>query len=102
MTTRGAITLETLRAPGLSVERSLELSGQWFNELCLWLQSPIGELGNIGWPMVPSSPIGDWSHRQSSLNHWPDSSRARSTARPGARSISRVADLVVVTAALPY
>jgi hypothetical protein len=45
-------TPEMLRPPGLTVERSLELSGQWFNELCLWLQSPIGALGNIGWPMV--------------------------------------------------
>jgi hypothetical protein len=51
VTSRGA-TLDTLRAPGLAVERSLELSGQWFNELCLWLQSPIGELGPLGWPMV--------------------------------------------------
>jgi hypothetical protein len=48
---RGA-TPDILRAPGLTVERPLELSGQWFNELCLWLQSPIGALGNIGWPMV--------------------------------------------------
>src|SRR5688500_20361221 len=47
-----ATTLDMLRAPGLTVERSLELSGQWFNDLCLWLQSPIGALGNIGWPMV--------------------------------------------------
>lgn len=51
MMARGA-TLDMLRAPGLTVERSLELSGQWFNELCLWLQSPIGALGTIGWPMV--------------------------------------------------
>jgi hypothetical protein len=51
MSTRTS-TLETLRAPGLAVERSLELSGQWFNELCLWLQSPIGALGNLGWPMI--------------------------------------------------
>lgn len=47
-----ATTLDMLRAPGLTVERPLELSGQWFNDLCLWLQSPIGALGNIGWPMV--------------------------------------------------
>ena len=47
MTTR-ASTLEMLRAPGLAVERSLELSGQWFNELCMWLQSPIGALGPLG------------------------------------------------------
>src|SRR5438132_1404860 len=63
VTTRGAITLETLRTPGLSVERSLELSGQWFSELCLWLQSPIGELGNIGWPMVLIPEIIDSRYR---------------------------------------
>ena len=63
MTTRGATTLETLRAPGLRVERSLELSGQWFNELCLWLQSPIGELGPLGWPMVLIPEIVDSRYR---------------------------------------
>jgi hypothetical protein len=62
VTTRGA-TLEMLRAPGLAVERSLELSGQWFNELCLWLQSPIGELGTIGWPMVLIPEIIDSRYR---------------------------------------
>ena len=40
VTTRGASTLEMLRAPGLTVERSLELSGQWFNELCLKTATP--------------------------------------------------------------
>ena len=44
--------MEMLRAPGLAVERPLELSGQWFNELCLWLRAPIGALGPLGWPMV--------------------------------------------------
>ena len=62
MTTRGA-TLEMLRAPGLTVERSMELSGQWFNELCLWMQSPIGELGTIGWPMVLIPEIIDSRYR---------------------------------------
>jgi len=62
VTTRGA-TLDMLRAPGLAVERSLELSGQWFNELCLWLQSPIGELGTIGWPMVLIPEIIDSRYR---------------------------------------
>lgn len=52
-----------LRAPGLKVERSLELSGQWFNDLCLWLQSPIGELGPLGWPMVLSPEIIDSRYR---------------------------------------
>jgi hypothetical protein len=52
-----------LRAPGLAVERSLELSGQWFNELCLWLQSPIGALGRIGWPMVLIPEIIDSRYR---------------------------------------
>src|SRR6266550_7046794 len=52
-----------LRAPGLAVERSLELSGQWFNELCLWLQSPIGALGTIGWPMVLIPEIVDSRYR---------------------------------------
>jgi hypothetical protein len=63
VTTRGASTLEMLRAPGLAVERSLELSGQWFTELCLWLQSPIGELGTIGWPMVLIPEIIDSRYR---------------------------------------
>ena len=62
MMARGA-TLDTLRAPGLAVERSLELSGQWFNELCLWLQSPIGELGPLGWPMVLIPEIVDSRYR---------------------------------------
>jgi len=62
VTTRGA-TLEMLRAPGLTVERSMELSGQWFNELCLWMQSPIGELGTIGWPMVLIPEIIDSRYR---------------------------------------
>lgn len=62
MTTRTS-TLEMLRAPGLAVERSLELSGQWFNELCLWLQSPIGALGNLGWPMVLIPEIIDSRYR---------------------------------------
>lgn len=62
MTTRTS-TLEMLRSPGLSVERSLELSGQWFNELCLWLQSPIGALGLLGWPMVLIPEIIDSRYR---------------------------------------
>jgi hypothetical protein len=62
MTTRAA-TLEMLRAPGLAVERPLELSGQWFNELCLWLQSPIGELRAIGWPMILIPEIIDSRYR---------------------------------------
>jgi hypothetical protein len=63
VTTRGALTLETLRAPGLRVERPLELSGQWFNEVCLWLQSPIGQLGPLGWPMVLIPEIVDSRYR---------------------------------------
>lgn len=63
MTTRGSTTLETLRAPGLTVERSLALSGQWFNEVCLWLTSPIGELGPLGWPMVLIPEIIDSRYR---------------------------------------
>lgn len=55
--------VEMLRAPGLTVERSLELSGQWFNELCLSLQSPIGALGLIGWPMVLIPEIIDSRYR---------------------------------------
>ena len=41
----------------------MELSGQWFNELCLWMQSPIGELGTIGWPMVLIPEIIDSRYR---------------------------------------
>ena len=62
MTSRAA-ALEMLREPGLTVERPLELSGQWFNELCLWLQSPIGALGNLGWPMVLIPEIIDSRYR---------------------------------------
>lgn len=62
MSTRAG-TLEMLRPPGLAVERPLELSGQWFNELCLWLQSPIGALGNLGWPMVLIPEIVDSRYR---------------------------------------
>ena len=62
VTTRAG-PLEILRAPGLAVERSLELSGEWFNELCLWLQSPIGELGPLGWPMVLIPEIIDSRYR---------------------------------------
>lgn len=62
MTSRGAM-LDMLREPGLTVERSLELSGQWFNELCLWLQSPIGALSNLGWPMVLIPEIIDSRYR---------------------------------------
>ena len=61
--TTKASTLEMLRAPGLTVERSLELSGEWFNQLCLWLQSPIGELGPLGWPMVLIPEIIDSRYR---------------------------------------
>lgn len=43
---------DILRQPALAVESSLQLSGAWFNELCLWLQCRIGSLGAIGWPMV--------------------------------------------------
>jgi hypothetical protein len=62
VTTR-ANMVEMLQAPGLAVERSLELSGQWFNELCLWLQSPIGSLGPLGWPMVLIPEIIDSRYR---------------------------------------
>jgi hypothetical protein len=55
--------METLREPGLAVERSLELSGEWFAKLCLWLQSPIGELGPLGWPMVLIPEIIDSRYR---------------------------------------
>ncbi len=51
MTATGSL-LEILQAPGLTVERPLQLSGRWFTEVCLWLQSRIGALGAIGWPMV--------------------------------------------------
>ncbi|MGH8974108.1 MAG: hypothetical protein ACRD0C_13005 [Acidimicrobiia bacterium] len=44
--------VEILRQPALAVEAPLQLSGTWFNELCLWLQCRIGSLGAIGWPMV--------------------------------------------------
>lgn len=47
-----ASMLEILRSPPLVVERPLQLSGRWFTEVCLWLQSRIGALGAIGWPMV--------------------------------------------------
>ena len=62
MSTRAA-TFDMLRAPGLAVERPLELSGQWFNELCLWLQSPIGALRTIGWPMILIPEIIDSRYR---------------------------------------
>ena len=55
--------MEMLRAPGLVVERPLELSGQWFSELCLWLRAPIGELGPLGWPMVLIPEIIDSRYR---------------------------------------
>lgn len=45
-------TLEIVRQPALAVEAPLQLSGAWFNQLCLWLQCRIGSLGAIGWPMV--------------------------------------------------
>jgi len=61
--TTKAATLDMLRTPGLAVERPLELSGQWFNELCLWLQSPIGSLGPLGWPMVLIPEIIDSRYR---------------------------------------
>jgi hypothetical protein len=44
--------MEILRQPALAVEAPLQLSGAWFNQLCLWLQCRIGSLGAIGWPMV--------------------------------------------------
>lgn len=47
-----APAMEILRQPGLAVEAPLQLSGAWFNQLCLWLQCRIGSLGAIGWPMV--------------------------------------------------
>jgi len=62
VTTRAG-ALEMLRAPGLSVERPLALSGQWFNELCLWLQSKIGELGPLGWPMILIPEVIDSRYR---------------------------------------
>ena len=61
--TTKAATLDMLRAPGLAVERPLALSGQWFNELCLWLQSPIGELRTLGWPMILIPEIIDSRYR---------------------------------------
>lgn len=45
-------TMEIVRQPALAVEAPLQLSGAWFNQLCLWLQCRIGALGAIGWPMV--------------------------------------------------
>ena len=65
MTARSAATLETLRAPGLTVERRLELSGQWFHDVCLWLGSPVGTLGPLGWPMVLIPEIVDSRYRLS-------------------------------------
>lgn len=62
MTAR-ATTLDVYRPPGLQVERTLELSGQWFNELCLWLGRPIGDLGTIAWPMVLLPEIVDARYR---------------------------------------
>ncbi len=47
-----AATSELLRPPGLSAQRELQLSGEWGNQLCLWLQCPLGALRSIGWPMV--------------------------------------------------
>lgn len=55
--------LDALRSPGLEVERTFERSGQWFNELCLWLGCPGGVLGTIGWPMVLIPEIVDSRYR---------------------------------------
>ncbi|HVW34148.1 MAG TPA: MaoC family dehydratase [Acidimicrobiia bacterium] len=63
MTGRSAATLDALRAPGLTVERRLELSGQWFHDVCLWLGSPVGTLGPLGWPMVLIPEIVDSRYR---------------------------------------
>jgi len=46
------LALEILRPPGPRVERPLQLSGAWFDRLCIWLQCRIGALGAIGWPVV--------------------------------------------------
>lgn len=43
---------ELLRPPGLSAQRELQLSGEWWTQLCLYLQCRVGALGSIGWPMV--------------------------------------------------
>ena len=63
MTARNAAALDTLRSPGLSVERQLVLSGQWFHDICLWLGSPVGTLGPLGWPMVLIPEIVDSRYR---------------------------------------
>ena len=52
MSSAGLTALELLRPPGFSARRDLQVSDQWWTDLCLYLQAPVGALGSIGWPMV--------------------------------------------------
>jgi hypothetical protein len=52
MTRPGLTAPELLDSPGVSARRDLQLSDAWWTDLCLYLQSPVGALGSIGWPMV--------------------------------------------------
>ena len=52
MTRPGLTAPELLHSPGVSARRDLQLSGEWWTNLCLYLQCPVGTLGAIGWPMV--------------------------------------------------
>lgn len=52
MTRAGLTAPELLHSPGVSARRELQLSDAWWTDLCLYLQSPVGALGSIGWPMV--------------------------------------------------
>jgi hypothetical protein len=51
--------IEILRQPALAVEAPLQLSGAWFNQLCLWLQCRIGSLGARSIWAVRSVSTGD-------------------------------------------
>ena len=52
MTRPGLTAPELLHSPGFSAGRDLQLSDACWTDLCLYLQSPVGALGAIGWPMV--------------------------------------------------
>lgn len=42
-----------------SVTRAVQVSGRWFDDLCLWLERPLGSPGCIGWPVLLAPEVVD-------------------------------------------
>lgn len=52
-----------MTSPAGAQSRRLALSGNWFSELCLWLQRPRSDVGPLAWPVLLLPDVAAPGHR---------------------------------------